>query len=152
MLSRSGSPCCERSQRAFAASQVHDPSKSDENEYSITAVGVALLAQLSDEQIVELYGDLERLPRWSPRSTTNLSTLLAKLNETRAAGYAVDDGETYPNVFAYGLVVHRVGNHAQDFSMSVSLLLDEATPKRRAQALEELKGVRDALESGNDLR
>lgn len=36
--------------------------------------------------------------------------------------------------------------------MSVSLLLDEATPKRRAQALEELKGVRDALESGNDLR
>ena len=119
---------------------------------SITAVGVALLAQLSDEQIVELYGDLERLPRWSPRSTTNLSTLLAKLNETRAAGYAVDDGETYPRVVAYGLVVHRVGNHAQDFSMSVSLLLDEATPKRRAQALEELKGVRDALESGNDLR
>ncbi len=119
---------------------------------SITAVGVALLAQLTDDQIVDLYGDLERFPRWSARSTADLPHLLSKLRETREAGYSVDDGETYPSVFAYGLIVHRVGNHAQDFSMSVSLLRDDLTPKRQAQALEELMGVRDALEAGNDLR
>ncbi len=119
---------------------------------SVTAVGVALLAELDDEDIIQLYDGVRQLPRWSPRSTADLPGLLRKLHQTREAGYAIDDGETYYGVFAYGLVVHRAGNHTQDFSMSVSLLREDATPKRRAQALEELVSVRDALEAGNDLR
>ncbi|WIY82545.1 IclR family transcriptional regulator [Propionimicrobium sp. PCR01-08-3] len=119
---------------------------------SITAVGVALLAQLSNETIARLYRGPDPMPRWSAKSTRDLPGLLDKLARTREQGYSVDDGETYHNVFAYGLVVHRVGNHAQDFSMSVSMLRDQTTAKRKAQALEELMGVRDALEAGNDLR
>lgn len=119
---------------------------------SITAVGTALLAELSDDEIHALYGDLAHFPRWSPNSTGDFAALTRKIAQTRADGYAIDNGETHPNVFAYGVVVHRKGNHAQDFAMSASLLLDEATESRRKQAIKELFAIRDALQTGNDLR
>jgi hypothetical protein len=50
------------------------------------------------------------------------------------------------------MLVHREGKFAQDFSISTSLQIDRARPKMRRQALDELRAVRDALQTGNELR
>lgn len=118
---------------------------------SITAAGTALLAQLGDAELGRLYSDPEAFPRWTPKSTHDLAHLMAKIAQTRTDGYAVDDGETHPNVLGLALVVHRVGNFAQDVAASISLLRDKTTPRTRREALKELHAVRDALETGNDL-
>lgn len=119
---------------------------------SITAAGTVLLAQLSDDDIARLYPDPEAFPQWTRKSTRNLPQLMAKIQRTRADGYAVDEGETHPNVLGLGMLVHRVGKFAQDFSISTSLQIDKATAKVRRQALVELRSIRDALETGNELR
>lgn len=119
---------------------------------SITAAGTVLLAQLSDVKLAELYREPDAFARWTPRSTPDLAHLMAKIERTRAAGYAIDDGETHPNVLGLALVVHRVGNFAQDFSISASLLRDKHTAATRKVALQELRAIREALQAGNDLR
>lgn len=120
---------------------------------SITSVGAALLAEETDAEIERRYARAGAdFPRWTTDSTPDVAALLAKVQRAREAGYAVDQGETHPNVVAYGLVVHRVGNHVQDLAMSTSLELHRTTAKSREKALEELMRIRDALENGNELR
>ncbi len=118
----------------------------------ITAAGTALLAQLSNDEVPNEFAQPATFPRWTPRSTPDLAHLMVKLERTRADGYAVDDGETHPNVLGLSMVVHRVGNYAQDMSVSTSLLREEATAKKRKAALSELTAVRDVLQRGNELR
>jgi IclR family acetate operon transcriptional repressor len=57
-----------------------------------TGVGKAILAQLPDDQVVEL---LRRtgMPMRTPRTHTDPGALLAELAEVREQGWAVDDGE-----------------------------------------------------------
>lgn len=118
----------------------------------ITAAGTALLAELSDAELAERFAVPQAFPKWTPRSTPDLAHLMGKIERTRAEGYAIDDGETHPNVLGLGMVVKRVGNYAQDLSVSTSLLREEATPRLRKQALAALAGVRDLLQRGNELR
>lgn len=119
---------------------------------AITAAGTILLAQLSDDELAELYPDDSAFPKWTPKSTSSLTELMAKIERVRADGFAVDEGETHPNVLGLGMLVHREGKFAQDFSISTSLQIDRARPKMRRQALDELRAVRDALQTGNELR
>lgn len=120
---------------------------------SITSVGAALLAEETDAEIERRYARADAaFPRWTTASTPDLATLLVKVQRARENGYSIDEGETHPNVVAYGLVVHRVGNHVQDLGMSASLQLDQSTPEQRAEMLAELRRIRDALEEGNELR
>ncbi len=119
---------------------------------AITAAGTILLAQLSDDELAGLFGDPAAFPRWTPRSTPDLAHLMVKIERTRAEGFATDDGETHSNVLGMAVVVHRPGNHAQDFSLSASLLRDRVTTAGRRAALAELHQIRDALQTGNDLR
>lgn len=117
---------------------------------SITAVGSALLAQLDDAEIRQRYASSD-WPQWTPKSTASLDRLLAKIARVRDRGYAVDEGETHPNVAAYAMLVRRSGNHAEDFAVGCSLRATEAKPRQRRAALEELAAIRDVLESGNEL-
>ena len=118
---------------------------------SITAVGTALLAELTDEQIIELYRDAD-FPRWTTDSTGDIDRLLAKAADTRRLGYAVDRGETHPNVLGFALVVHRAGDHVQDLAVGCSMRLDQTCPERQESAVAELHRIRAALENGNELR
>ncbi|NIH58092.1 DNA-binding IclR family transcriptional regulator [Brooklawnia cerclae] len=118
---------------------------------SITAVGAALLAQMPDDEVVALFQGAGEFPQWTSRSTPDLEALLAKVHHVREIGYAVDDGETHPNVFAFGLVVHRVGNFVQDVAISTSLSRDPLDAEHRDKALSELRTICAALEMGNDM-
>src|SRR6476660_7059951 len=55
---------------------------------SATAVGTALLSERPPEKVAELDGDPRELVGFTERSTTTLAQLQAKLERTRAQGYA----------------------------------------------------------------
>ena len=119
---------------------------------SITAVGAALLAQCTDAQIRASYAGAESaFPRWTSRSTRRLEDLLAKVDVVRRRGYAVDDGETHPGVYAFGVVVRYTGNLTQDFAISVSLEREGLSRQRWEEVLAELVSVRDGLETISQL-
>lgn len=119
---------------------------------SITAVGLALLAELTDEQVIALYSTPDAaFPRWTSQSTRSLDELLTKLAGVRERGYSIDDGETHPGVLGLGVVVHHAGNLTQDFAMSSSLVREGLTDERREQALAEIMSVRDRLQTFSQL-
>lgn len=119
---------------------------------SITAAGTVLLAQLDDAEVARRYREASAFAQWTSKSTPDLPRLLEKLARTRQDGFATDDGETHPNVLGLAMVVHRVGNYADDFSVSTSLLLDSVSARTKRQAIEELAAVREILQTGNELR
>lgn len=69
-----------------------------------TAGGKALLAELSDERITELYPD-ERLAALTRRSIVTRRALLAALEAIRARGYALNDGESESELRAVAAAV-----------------------------------------------
>jgi DNA-binding IclR family transcriptional regulator len=74
-----------------------------------TAGGKALLAELPDDQIRELYrdGEVERL---TARSAGTVAGILARIDETRRHGYGLNDGESEEELRAVAMVIRdRVG-------------------------------------------
>ena len=67
----------------------------------ITAVGKAILAQLSDKEIAEIANETGLEARTS-KSITTLPKLLTDIRKIRARGYAVDDEEDAQGVFCVG--------------------------------------------------
>lgn len=57
-----------------------------------TALGKVMLADLSDEKVLELYAGVT-LQRLTHRTIVDLDQLLTRLQEVRAEGFAVDDEE-----------------------------------------------------------
>jgi IclR family acetate operon transcriptional repressor len=57
-----------------------------------TAVGKAMLAQLSDEEVITLLGR-SGMPTLTQRTITTLSEMLTELRTVRADGFALDNGE-----------------------------------------------------------
>lgn len=117
-----------------------------------TALGQAILAWLPrQEQIAHLEG-VERV-KLSERTLTDLDALLARLEEVRARGYAVSDGEN-----AYGLVTVAapVLDHRGAPCAGISLTIGDgrlscadftalAAPRAQRLAAELSEGVRLSL-------
>jgi DNA-binding IclR family transcriptional regulator len=66
--------------------------------------GKALLAQLTEEELRELYPS-PRLPGLTEYSITDRRVLLAELDKIRHVGYATNFGESEPDVSGVGVVV-----------------------------------------------
>lgn len=116
---------------------------------SITAVGTALLAAMPDEEVTALYPDPDDLPLWTGRSTRSLPNLLTKLAEVRVRGYAIDDGETNPNVYGVAVRVRRVRTNATDLAVGASLRPIRGAAARADDVAAELFRVRERLEAPN---
>jgi DNA-binding IclR family transcriptional regulator len=69
-----------------------------------TALGKAMLAQMTDEEAARLLGP-QPYARLTPRSRTRLVPLLAELALARQNGYAVSDEENLVGVYAVGAAV-----------------------------------------------
>jgi DNA-binding IclR family transcriptional regulator len=64
-----------------------------------TSLGKALLAQLTDEQVMDLYPtSAEPFPARTDKSITTQARLLKELAKARERGYAVNSGETEEDV------------------------------------------------------
>lgn len=90
-----------------------------------TAIGKALLADRSDDEVREIFagrlaehGELSPLTR---RSRTSIDDLLQDLGEARAAGYSEEHGETVVGRCCLGVTVPFGERGATDAAISVSI-------------------------------
>jgi DNA-binding IclR family transcriptional regulator len=69
-----------------------------------TAGGKVLLAEFPDDQIRELYR-AEKLEQLTARSVGTVTALLARIDETRRHGYALNDGESEEELRAVAVAI-----------------------------------------------
>ena len=84
---------------------------------SATAVGTALLSELTPAQVAELYWDPRELVGFTERSTSTLTDLQAKLTSTPEQGYAVD-----ATVLGLAVLVPGRGSGEPSFGLGVSIV------------------------------
>ncbi|SMQ68439.1 IclR family transcriptional regulator [Agreia sp. VKM Ac-1783] len=112
---------------------------------SATAVGTALLAELDPQRIEALFREPSHLVTLTNRSTADLESLQAKLEETRTRGYAIDDGEVHLSVLGLAVLIpsSRVGEPS--FSIGASLVHPGDTQEQRDGVLDALRVAADEL-------
>lgn len=110
-----------------------------------TSVGQALLAELTDAEVRELYTGADSFTPWTGKSVTSVTALLKKLRATRQRGYSLDEGETHPDVLGIGVAVHCEASHGQTLAVCVSLRPIDTPSERVEQAVSELFALRDTL-------
>ena len=72
-----------------------------------TSLGKALLAQMTDDQVAELYPkSAEPFAARTERSITTQAKLLKEVSRARARGYAVNSGETEEDVGSVAVAFH----------------------------------------------
>lgn len=91
---------------------------------SVTSLGKALLACLSNDEVNALYGHLECLPRLTPNSHTTLASLIADLERVRERGWAHDNEEA-----AIGL--QCVGSAIKDHTGKAIAAISISVPSQR---------------------
>lgn len=88
---------------------------------SVTAVGTALLSELTPGQVAELYWDTSNLVGFTKKSTSTLAELQEKLERTRVRGDAVDEGEVHPTVLGLAIPIPG-GSGEPSFAIGVSIV------------------------------
>ena len=73
---------------------------------SLTATGLAMLAELPPAQVRALYPGREAYVQREGRGPTSLVTLKRELQATRARGYALEDGLVTPGLASGAVAVH----------------------------------------------
>jgi DNA-binding IclR family transcriptional regulator len=76
-----------------------------------TALGKALLAEMTDTQVKNIFAG-SALPRMTSRTRTTIPQLLADLSDVRQHGYAVSDEENRNGVYSVGAIVRDMDNRA----------------------------------------
>jgi IclR family transcriptional regulator, blcABC operon repressor len=112
---------------------------------SVTAVGTALLSELTPGQVAELYWDTGNLVGFTKKSTSTLAELQGeKLERTRERGYAVDEGEVHPTVFGLAIPIPG-GSGEPSFAIGVSILHPTGSVHERETILSALRSAADSL-------
>lgn len=95
-----------------------------------TAVGKALLAELTDEQIVEIAEQCDFV-QLTPSTITSTSALLESVRNVRKLGYALNSEEAYPGIGAVAAVLRDASGKATagiTLSYATSLLEPDELP------------------------
>ena len=111
---------------------------------SVTAVGTALLSELTPTQIAELYWDTSNLVGFTKKSTSTLAELQEKLERTRERGYAVDEGEVHPTVLGLAIPIPG-GSGEPSFAIGVSIVQPTGSADERDTILDALRRAADSL-------
>ena len=107
-----------------------------------TAMGKALLAEMSDDEIRALLGTLP-LPRLTPRTKISLPQLLREIESIRRSGYATSDEENRQGFFSAGAVV-------RDMSGAAIAVISGAVPSRPMKDSDRLSIVRQVVEAAQN--
>lgn len=113
-----------------------------------TAIGKALLAELSDDDVRQLFatrltadGELGQL---TPRSLTSIDDLLWDLHKTRSRGYAEEGGETVVGRCCLGIAVPFGERGVSHAAISVSMA-EHRFHQMRHEVLDQLLKVKEQL-------
>lgn len=107
-----------------------------------TANGKALLAELSDDEVVRMLP--KQLEALAPNSITDRDRLLQELATVRAHGYAIDDEEHRLGICAVGVAVSDVVGSAAAVTVVVPSARFHGNEQR---IIAELQRARRALQS-----
>ena len=108
----------------------------------LTASGLAMLARLSAAQLRALYPRADLLVSREGRGPRSLAALRRLLMETRARGYAVEDGTVTPGLAS---VAVAVVDHSGHPVAGVAVTFPESERAREAQLAERVRRVAAAL-------
>jgi len=108
---------------------------------SATAVGTALLSELTPAQVAALYWDPRELVGFTERSTTTLGSLQAKLERTREQGYAADEGEVHSTVLGLAVLVPGRGSGEPSFGLGVSIVHPTGSQDEKDEVLAALRAA-----------
>ncbi len=114
-----------------------------------TASGRALLSQLSDEEIKEIYPS-ESLPQVTKANLVKRKDLLGILKTVRERGYSDELAGTRPHMFSYGAVVTNNRGVTQA-GVAVVMHEDDITNKIEAEAIDAVKALASQLSKVADL-
>lgn len=112
------------------------------NPMYVTGIGKAILAGMSDEEIIKLYGE-GPYERRTQRTLGNYEELIEDIRMTRERGYSIDNREGNDYIFCFGAPVYDYTNKVVA-GISVVSLVEELThedmktypDKLKASALE----------------
>jgi DNA-binding IclR family transcriptional regulator len=104
-----------------------------------TSGGKALLAELDDSELLELF-PYEELPAYNARSFTSRTALFEHLREARDLGYATNQGETELGIYAIGMV-QRTSTGRIAGALAVSAPAIRVTETRHGETVEVLRRV-----------
>ncbi len=99
-----------------------------------TSLGKCLLAWLPPDELEALL-DEGPLVALTPHTITDPETLLAELAEVRRRGYAVDHGETLPDVWCFGAPVRDTSGTVVA-ALSISVPVTRISPERAEELAE----------------
>lgn len=94
---------------------------------AITAVGRALLSQIPSRELNDLYSGV-KLPAFTTRSTRTLTDLREKLKTTRNRGYALDQGEVFPNVVGIAMPIPPIQSGDIPLAINISRIVPTDPP------------------------
>lgn len=106
---------------------------------AFTATGKALLSTMPDDNVRAIMSRQWPSPL-TPRSVTNIESLLRELEETRRRGFSIDNGQTREGMYCFGTTVQDSTNTAVA-GVAVSLLatrVDIATTKLAASSIQKI--------------
>lgn len=113
------------------------------------AGSLALLAALPDDEVEAViarnHGQYARYPRFTP------DALRAMVRETRAQGFALNDGNMLPEMTALGVTVHDAAGRPSA-ALSIATINSRMPPERRAPVVAQLQRQARALEQALGLQ
>ncbi|WGD36327.1 IclR family transcriptional regulator [Lysinibacter sp. HNR] len=112
---------------------------------SSTAVGTALLSELSPERVEDLYSDPAQMVTLTNRSTKDLKTLQKKLADTRSRGVALDDREVHLSVVGLAVLIPSTRNGEPSFAIGASLVHPYDSEEERSVVTAALREAAEKL-------
>lgn len=112
-----------------------------------TAVGNALLAALSDEEIASRFSEPGAFPRRTPQSVRNLKDLMVKLEVVRERGYAVDENEVHPGLSGIAVRMPARSSSSPPLAIGCTYLTSATSENQRVAILDELRELERLLEN-----
>ncbi len=117
----------------------------DKMPVSLCAVGKALVAQLHDDDLEQLFPDEAVLPVMTARSLRTGREFKAEIAQIRAKGYAFEDEESTLGVVSLGVAVPTRGSHGPRLAVSVTALKATFSQEQRQAMVQELSDLTKML-------
>jgi DNA-binding IclR family transcriptional regulator len=109
-----------------------------------TATGKAMMSTMRPEEVEEIFGDDWPEP-WTKRSVPNLKALMRELEETRARGYSIDDGQLRDAMVCFGAPVFAAADDRAVAGIAIGLLSGEVNETSTAQVSHAVRTLADKL-------
>ena len=107
-----------------------------------TAIGKALLSDLTDEQIRDLYRD--GLPKLTEHTISDIDLLLGQIEQIRCGEIATETEESTPQMRCFAVPIRQNGR--VDAALSISVPIFRYTDEKRVQICQCLREAQQQIE------